>query len=148
MAGLVSASAIPPSHQSRAHSQPRLTLDLRALLGSGGYFGGLLPRRQSFSVAVLAFLFGYPALFPGPLSQPAFNVDSAEGKVWINSAVVVEVRGHLTAEAGPAELEFDPPVELSEHDSTSNIRRDCRGTRRSPGRQPRVTINAAAAHSS
>jgi hypothetical protein len=64
----------------------------------------------------LAFLLVYPALFPAPLSPPSFSLDPAEGKVWVNSDVVLEVRGHLSEEQVLDKLHFEPPVDLTEND--------------------------------
>lgn len=89
----------------------------------------------------LAFLFVYPALFPRPLARPAFSVDPAEGKVWVNSDIVLEVRGHLTEKQVLDKLEFEPPVDLSaddlivEHDARMPLNETF------PWATTRVTIN-------
>jgi hypothetical protein len=94
------------------------------------------------AVAVLAFLFGYPAVFPEPLSQPSFNVDAAEGKVWTNSEVVVEVRGHLTAEEAVRSLKFDPPIELGPDDVKVEHSARLPGHETLPWATTRIIINS------
>ena len=69
-------------------------------------------------VLLLLAFFVYPMAFPEELEQPAFSLDPAEGKVWVNSEVRLEVRGSLSAAEVIRQLHFDPPVELSEEDIT------------------------------
>jgi hypothetical protein len=94
------------------------------------------------AVAVIAFLFGYPALFPEPLSQPSFNHDPAEGKVWTNSAVVLEVRGHLTADEAVRTLKFSPPVALGSDDVQVEHSARLPGHERLPWATTRITVNS------
>jgi hypothetical protein len=106
------------------------------------FLGWVAATALLFAVALLSFLFAYPALFPEPLSQPSFNVDAAEGKVWTNSAVVVEVRGHLSAEEAIHALRFDPPVELSSDDVQVEHSARLPGHETLPWATTRVTVNS------
>jgi Phosphodiester glycosidase/Bacterial Ig-like domain len=91
----------------------------------------------------LIFVFAYPALFPPPLAQPAFSVDPAEGKVWVNSDIVLEVRGHLSTAEVIEKLEIDPPVELSADDVVIEHSARLPLHESFPWATTRVTINPA-----
>ena len=43
-------------------------------------------------------------------------MDPAEGKVWVNSDIVLEVRGHLSEAQVLQKLRFEPPVDLTKDD--------------------------------
>ena len=95
--------------------------------------------------AVLSFLLVYPALFPTPLARPAFSVDPAEGRVWVNSNVVLEVRGHLTEAQILKKLVLEPPVDLSENDIVIEHSARLPLHEAFPWATTRVTINPARA---
>ncbi|HEV8573992.1 MAG TPA: phosphodiester glycosidase family protein [Dehalococcoidia bacterium] len=94
------------------------------------------------AVSVCAALVIYPVFFPKPLSQPAFNLDPAEGKVWINSQVVVDVRGHLSVEEAVNALEFDPPIDLDADDIEVDYTARLPGHEIFPWATTRITINS------
>jgi hypothetical protein len=105
------------------------------------FLGWVAATALLLAVALLSFLFAYPAVFPKPLSQPSFNLDPAEGKVWTNSAVVIELRGHLTPEEAVRALKFDPPVELSPDDVQVEHTARLPGHEALPWATTKVTVN-------
>jgi hypothetical protein len=58
------------------------------------------------------FLLAYPALFPADVDDPVIETDPAEGKAWLDSRIVIELRGNYTREQVLQTLEIDPPVSL------------------------------------
>jgi hypothetical protein len=105
------------------------------------WLGAIIP---SLTVFIgLAFVVVYPALFPPPLAQPAFNVDPAEGKVWVNSDIVLEVRGHFTRQEVLDRLQIDPPVRLGEEDIQLDYEARLPLHETFPWATTRITINAS-----
>ena len=92
---------------------------------------------------IFSFALVYPAVFPKPLAQPAFSVDPAEGKVWVNSQIVVDVRGYLSVEEAVKALRFDPPVALDRKDVQVEHIGRLPGHELFPWATTRITINAS-----
>jgi hypothetical protein len=91
---------------------------------------------------IFSFALVYPAVFPKPLAQPAFSLDPAEGKVWVNSQIVVDVRGYLSVEEAVRALRFDPPIALDPKDVQVEHIARLPGHEQFPWATTRITINA------
>jgi hypothetical protein len=92
---------------------------------------------------VAVVVLSYPAFIPKRLNQPAFNVDPAEGKVWVNSEIVVEVRGRLSPEEALKVLEFTPPITLRASDITVEYSAPLAGHDVLPWSTTKITVNRA-----
>lgn len=57
---------------------------------------------------------GYPAVFKVALAEPSMQTDAAEGKVRLDSPVVIELRGSPSEEEVRESLEVRPPVAIDE----------------------------------
>jgi hypothetical protein len=101
----------------------------------GGLFLCLL-----FGAAAFVFAL-HPALFPQPLEPPSFQVDPAEGKVWLDSQVVIEVRGSLSPAEVLERLKIRPRVEIQADDVAVQRIADYRWHEGFPWAKTRVTIN-------
>ncbi len=78
----------------------------------------LLPRLAGGLVVLVGIYIAliHPVLFPSQLEAPAYEVDPAEGKAWLTSEIVLEVRGHLSEEEALKDLRIDPPLPLTEQE--------------------------------
>jgi Phosphodiester glycosidase/Bacterial Ig-like domain len=114
------------------------------------------PRRRLIArlmaaAAVIATLGGafyalaYPALFPPDVAPPAVELDPAEGRVWLDSQVVIELRGSFSEDDVLDALEVDPPLDITadhidiEREATLSWHEDM------PWATTRVVINPARA---
>ena len=57
-------------------------------------------------------------LFPPELADPSLDVDPAESKVWVNSEIVLEVRGSVSKDEVLTSLDVRPPLHLNPDDIT------------------------------
>ncbi|HEX7456262.1 MAG TPA: Ig-like domain-containing protein, partial [Candidatus Nanoarchaeia archaeon] len=59
---------------------------------------------------------GYPFFFRGSLADPSVEMDLKEGKVWLDTQIVMEFRGSHSKEALLETLEISPKVKIGEDD--------------------------------
>ena len=58
----------------------------------------------------------YPAVNPDALAEVALDVDRAEGKVRLDSRIVIEIRGNVSRKEVLESLKILPPVTIGEDD--------------------------------
>jgi len=67
-------------------------------------------------VGTTFFAIGYPFFFREPLTPPSLDLDPAEGRVWLNSQITLELRGSWSREKVGSQLSIWPPVRLNPED--------------------------------
>jgi hypothetical protein len=58
----------------------------------------------------------YPFFYRDSLAEPSVAIDDAEGKAWVDSPIVIEVRGSFSEEEIQEALEIQPRVPVGEDD--------------------------------
>ncbi len=58
----------------------------------------------------------YPIIYRDPLAEPSVQIDDAEAKAWLDSQIVIEIRGSPTKEEILDSLEIHPPVPIGDED--------------------------------
>ena len=59
---------------------------------------------------------GYPFFFRGSVAEPSVEIDSGEGKVWLNSQIVLEFRGSLSEDSIRESLTISPNISVGKSD--------------------------------
>lgn len=68
-------------------------------------------------LAVAGFVtIAYPFIYRDSLAEPFLEIDDAEGKAWVDSPVVIEIRGSFSEEEVRESLEIQPRVPVGEDD--------------------------------
>lgn len=67
-------------------------------------------------VGTAFFAIGYPFFFRGPLAPLSLDVDPAEGRVWLDSQITLELRGSWSREKVGSQLSISPAVRLNPED--------------------------------
>ncbi len=58
----------------------------------------------------------YPFIYRDPLAEPFLEIDDAEEKAWLDSQIVIEIRGSVPESEVRESLEIHPPVPVREED--------------------------------
>ncbi|GAF80647.1 unnamed protein product, partial [marine sediment metagenome] len=82
-----------------------------------------------------------PFIYRGPLAEPFFEVDEAQGKAWLDSQIVIEIGGSFSEEEALGLLDIDPLVPLGEEDLVVEHIAEFPWPEWFPGANTRVTIN-------
>lgn len=83
----------------------------------------------------------YPFVHREPLAEPFLEVDAAEGKVRLDSRIVIEIRGNISEEHIRESLGIYPPVPLGEEDLVVEHIAKFPWHERFPWAKTRVSIN-------
>jgi len=68
-------------------------------------------------LAVAAFVaLVHPFIYRDSLAAPFLEIDDAEGRAWLDSQIVIEIRGSFSEEEIRESLDIHPPVPLGEED--------------------------------
>jgi hypothetical protein len=96
-------------------------------------------------LAAAAYVFFvHPAVFPDEVQAgTSFDVDPAEGNVWLTSQIAFEVRGQVTAAEVLKELRFTPKLPLTERDVSVEHLAMFPWHERMPWARTRIDINAS-----
>lgn len=87
----------------------------------------------------------YPAIFRESLAEPWLQLDAAEGRVGLDSQIVIEVRGSFSEEEIRESLDIRPPLPIGEDDLTVKRVAVFPWHEGFPWAKTRVTINPAKA---
>ena len=99
------------------------------------------------AAAVMLFVAGgfvtlaYPLIHREPLAEPFLEVDDAEGKVRLDSRIVIEIRGSISEEHIRESLGIYPPIPLGEEDLVVEHLAKFPWHERFPWAKTRVSIN-------
>ena len=93
------------------------------------------------TVLVTLYVLVYPALFASGVREPSIEVDPAEGKVWLDTKLVIELQGNFTHGEVLEALDIQPPVEIEPADVTVEQVADLPLHDAMPWAITRITIN-------
>ncbi len=105
--------------------------------------------RLAFGVAAAVTVFiaagfvtlAYPFIYRQPLAESFLEVDGAEGKAWLDTRIVIEIRGSLSEDQVRESLGIYPPVRLGEEDLKVEHIAKLPWHERFPWAKTRVSIN-------
>ncbi|KKK93101.1 hypothetical protein LCGC14_2696250, partial [marine sediment metagenome] len=83
----------------------------------------------------------YPFIYRDPLAEPFLEIDDAEEKAWLDSQIVIEIRGSVPESEVRESLEIHPPVPVREEDVVVEHIAKFPWHERFPWAKTRVTIN-------
>jgi hypothetical protein len=83
----------------------------------------------------------YPFIYRDSLAEPFLEIDGAEEKAWLDSQIVIEIRGSFPEEEIRESLDIHPPVPLGEEDLAVEHIAKLPWHEGSPWAKTRVTIN-------
>jgi hypothetical protein len=108
----------------------------------GGRRGATALFLAAIGLAVVVALL-YPVLNPSPVHEPVVEIDPAEGKVWLDTSVVLELRGSYSAEEVAEGLRIEPPLQLRPGDIAVEQEARLPLHDRMPWATTRITLNAS-----